>query len=278
MSYMESGPCYQPNRGKNTTKTVQREVPRTSQPAPIQARPTAIGDAPATTSVENFRKENDNEPLDMSHCNLTKKTTPVDVPKEISHVDPKMGKRKRKRTLSSSSSSSSCSASSNSSSASNDTTFSKAADPEVDLTEEVAYSVKEVETPMYIPSNKDEVGVSLIAEISKNRLLLNIGGKKFETSASTLKNEPDGLLAEMISKDSAVAPYKTEGLTTYFLDRNPRFFDFVLDYLRDPLNFVKILPSNKQVLRQLHVEATYYRLTGLVEILEQQGRSSIWEK
>ena len=94
MSYMESGPCYQPYRGKNTTKTVQREVPRTSQPAPIQARSTAIGDAPATTSVENFRKENDNEPLDMSHRNLIKKTTPVDVPKEISHVDPKMGKRK----------------------------------------------------------------------------------------------------------------------------------------------------------------------------------------
>ena len=129
MSYMESGPCYQPNRGKNTTKTDQREVPRTSQPAPIQARPTAIGDAPATTSVENVRKENDNEPLDMSHRDLTKKTTPVDVPKEISHVDPKMGKRKRKRTLSSSSSSSSCSVSSNSSSASNDTTFSKAAAP-----------------------------------------------------------------------------------------------------------------------------------------------------
>nr|XP_022336851.1 uncharacterized protein LOC111133067 [Crassostrea virginica] len=213
----------------------------------------------------------------MSRRNLTKKTTPVDVPKEISHVDSKMGKRKRKRTLSSSSLSSSCSALSNSS-ASNDTTFSKAADPEVDLTEEVAYSVKEVEAPMYIPSDKDKASVNLIAEIQKNRLLLNIGGKKFETSAPTLKNEPEGLLAEMISKDSDVAPYKAEGLTTYLLDRSPRFFDFVLDYLRDPLNFVKILPSNKQVLRQLHVEATYYRLTGLVEILEQQGRSSIWEK
>ena len=116
--------------------------------------PTAIRDAPATTSVENSRKENGNEPLDMSRRNLTKKTTPADVPKEISQVDANIRKRKRKRTLSSSSSSSTCSASSNSSSASNDTTFSKAADPEVDLTEEVAYSVKEVEAPMYIPSKK----------------------------------------------------------------------------------------------------------------------------
>ena len=123
----------------------------------------------------------------MSRRNLTKKTTPVDVTEEISHVDSKMGKRKRKRTLSSYSSSSSCSASSNSSSASNETTFSKAADPEVDLTEEVAYSVKEVEAPMYIPSDKDKAGVNLIAEIQKNRLLLNIGGKKFETSAPALK-------------------------------------------------------------------------------------------
>ena len=30
----------------------------------------------------------------------------------------------------------------------NDTTFSKAADPEVDLAKEVAYAVKEVETPV----------------------------------------------------------------------------------------------------------------------------------
>lgn len=85
----------------------------------------------------------------------------------------------------------------------------------------------------------------------------------------------------MISKDSEVTPYKTDRMATYFLDRNParpRFFDFIVDYVCDPLNFSKILPSNKQVLRQLHVEATHYRVTGLVEILEKQGRSSIREK
>lgn len=82
----------------------------------------------------------------------------------------------------------------------------------------------------------------------------------------------------MISKDSEVTPYKTDRMATYFLDRNLRFFDFIVDYVCDPLNFSKILPSNKQVLRQLHVEATHYRVTGLVEILEKQGRSSIREK
>lgn len=81
MSYMESGPHYQPNIGKNTTKTALREVPMTSQAAPIQARPTAIGDAPVTTSVDN------------SH--MTKNTIPVVVPKEVSHVDSKMEKCKR---------------------------------------------------------------------------------------------------------------------------------------------------------------------------------------
>lgn len=94
MSYMESGPHYQPNIGKNTTKTALREVPMTSQAAPIQARPTAIGDAPVTTSVDNSHKEN-NEPLNMSCRNLTKNTIPVVVPKEVSHVDSKMEKCKR---------------------------------------------------------------------------------------------------------------------------------------------------------------------------------------
>ena len=82
----------------------------------------------------------------------------------------------------------------------------------------------------------------------------------------------------MISKDSEVTPYKTDRMATYFLDRNLRFFDFIVHYVCDPLNFSKILPSNKQVLRQLHVEATHYRVTGLVKILEKQGRSSIREK
>ena len=42
-------------------------------------------------------------------------------------------------------------------------------------------------------------------------------------------------MAEMISKDSEVTPYKTDRMATYFLDRNPRFFDFIPDYLCDPL-------------------------------------------
>ena len=89
----------------------------------------------------------------MSCRNLTKQTAHVDVPKEVNNVDSKKKKRERKSAKentafrSSSFSSSSCSASSHSSSISNYTTFSK--DPEVDITEELTYTVKEVKAPVY---------------------------------------------------------------------------------------------------------------------------------
>ena len=91
--------------------------------------------------------------------------------------------------------------------------------------------------------------------------------------------EPDGILAGMVQKDSGVEPLITNGTAGYFIDRNPRFFDFILDYLRDPQNFHKIIPSNKQILRQLHVEANYYRLLPLCEILVEKSQSvvSLWE-
>jgi hypothetical protein len=67
-------------------------------------------------------------------------------------------------------------------------------------------------------------------------------------------------------------PYQTGGLDTYFIDRNPRFFDFILYFLRDPAQFSRILPADHDVLRQLHVEANFYKLSGLVDLVEQKNR------
>ncbi|KAK6182470.1 hypothetical protein SNE40_010155 [Patella caerulea] len=57
-------------------------------------------------------------------------------------------------------------------------------------------------------------------EGSKNkRIYLNIGGKKFETSVSTMSNDPSSLLAGMVEPDSPFNPYYLEDILYYFLDR-----------------------------------------------------------
>lgn len=104
-----------------------------------------------------------------------------------------------------------------------------------------------------------------------------MGGKKFETSTPILTSAPNGLLADMVAPGSPVKPYNTEGVFCYFIDRNPRFFDFILDFLRDPSSFHKIVPTNRQVLRQIHVEADYYGLPELCEIAVKKSMSALWE-
>jgi hypothetical protein len=144
---------------------------------------------------------------------------------------------------------------------------------------DIPYTVAETSAPPYIPTSIGSLNAAkCLSEIQMKRVILNVGGKRFETSSATLATIPEGLLAEMVSEASTIKPYKNEEVPTYFVDRNPRFFDFILDYLRDPRNFKKILPTNKQILRQLHVEATYYRLTGLTEIIEANGQSSLWNE
>jgi hypothetical protein len=140
----------------------------------------------------------------------------------------------------------------------------------------IPYTVAETPVNPYVPTNIDSLNATRhLSEIQK-RVILNVGGKRFETSSATLTTIPEGLLAKMMSEGSSIKPYMNEGVPTYFVDRNPKFFDFVLDYLRNPRNFRKILPNNKQILRQLHIEASYYQLTGLTEIIEASGQTSLW--
>lgn len=159
------------------------------------------------------------------------------------------------------------------------TTFSKTKDPPFDFSEAIItpYTVDEVPAPTYTPTDKNEVPLKLLAQYQTKRLVLNVGGKIFETSTPILTSVPDGLLASIVASGSSVRPYSTEGVFCYFIDRNPRFFDFILDFLRDPNSFQKIATTNRQVLRQIHVEAEYYRLLELCEIIMKKSMSALWD-
>ncbi|KAL6051831.1 Potassium channel tetramerization domain-containing protein [Balamuthia mandrillaris] len=61
----------------------------------------------------------------------------------------------------------------------------------------------------------------------KERVLLDVGGKRFATSKSSFSRFENSFFWSMLC---AGEPCSEDG--TYFIDRNPKFFDRILDYLR----------------------------------------------
>ena len=66
--------------------------------------------------------------------------------------------------------------------------------------------------------------------ISSDTVKFNVGGKVFEVAISTIQSQPEGLLAKML--DPRFSCEKDES-GAYFVDRNPEFFNIVLDVHRD---------------------------------------------
>jgi len=71
---------------------------------------------------------------------------------------------------------------------------------------------------------------------NKTRVKLNVGGTIFETTIETLMNEPDNYLSILVvqQQHSQKGPDHNNNTTNneIFIDRNPRHFEVILDYLR----------------------------------------------
>ncbi|KAJ3059592.1 hypothetical protein HK102_009917, partial [Quaeritorhiza haematococci] len=76
---------------------------------------------------------------------------------------------------------------------------------------------------------------------SSDRLILNVGGKLFETSRETLSSYPDSLLGRMFdpsNSSSLPKPDESTGVPAYFFDRNGDLFAPILDFYRTGRLFV----------------------------------------
>jgi hypothetical protein len=85
----------------------------------------------------------------------------------------------------------------------------------------------------------------------KKMIQLNIGGTVFTTSKTTLETQTSFL--------SSLINYKTLVDDTYFVDRDPTYFRYILNHLRGS----KYLPNNPSILRELFEEADFYCLQDL---------------
>jgi len=62
---------------------------------------------------------------------------------------------------------------------------------------------------------------------------LNVGGQLFQTSRTTLLNrEPNSVLAKMFDPESKIQPSCEDSSGAYLIDRDPKYFAPLLNYLR----------------------------------------------
>ena len=131
-------------------------------------------------------------------------------------------------------------------------------------------------------NNKIINDIKKFEPISSEIVYFNVGGTSFSTLKSNLiktSSEKDpfyysysyfkalvnGLIKPIYNRNNEI-----------FIDRNPKYFDFVLDQLRSiNTNTTFKLPKNNEVLAELYQEADYYMLDDLKDLLMPFQNSSI---
>ncbi|KAH7713932.1 BTB/POZ domain-containing protein KCTD17 [Aphelenchoides avenae] len=99
---------------------------------------------------------------------------------------------------------------------------------------------------------------------------LNVGGKVFQTSTQTLSRDSDSFLARLVSDNQSI-PIEKDGDGAILIDRNPEYFQIVLDYLRTG----RLTLSENVNFEQLMEEIDFYGLPALYTAVFEAKRSFI---
>jgi hypothetical protein len=88
------------------------------------------------------------------------------------------------------------------------------------------------------------------AKKRQNIVTLNVGGKKFTTTLTTLTKTPNSMLAAMFSGRFAVT---TDEKNRFFIDRDGKHFGTILNYLRDGFVVVPDTPQAKNEVKSFYL-------------------------
>ena len=114
------------------------------------------------------------------------------------------------------------------------------------------------------------------AHITKDKVVLNVGGTRFTTSVQTLTSVPNTFFASMFSgRFDLTLDADEDG--AHFIDRDGSRFRHILDYLRDPTGFELNADLTTAQRRELLKEAEFFCVAPLVTILRQTLEHSGFE-
>ena len=104
----------------------------------------------------------------------------------------------------------------------------------------------------------------------KGMVILNVGGERYTTSVETLTHEKDTFFTALFSKQWQLERDPKDD--SIFIDRNGKLFTYILEYLRTNVLLDDVMKN--EILRQkLVIEAQYFRLQSLIDVLTQSDRS-----
>eukprot|EP01122_Echinamoeba_exundans_P007291 TRINITY_DN2204_c0_g1_i1.p1 TRINITY_DN2204_c0_g1~~TRINITY_DN2204_c0_g1_i1.p1 ORF type:complete len:206 (+),score=36.31 TRINITY_DN2204_c0_g1_i1:66-620(+) len=101
------------------------------------------------------------------------------------------------------------------------------------------------------------------AQAAKEKIKLDVGGSLFATSKATLLTFANSFFHAMLSSKE-FTPDPQDG--AYFIDRNPKYFGMILDFMRS--GQIDLEELGQKDLRQLRDDADFYQLDALAAILE----------
>ena len=93
------------------------------------------------------------------------------------------------------------------------------------------------------------------------KIILNVGGKRYETYKDTLLSAPESYFVELIKGKEKVT-------NEYFIDANGKYFGIILDFLRERIKYVTDLPLDVEILKALRRESDFYKLPKLKYLTE----------
>jgi len=105
--------------------------------------------------------------------------------------------------------------------------------------------------------------------VSPSWVRLNVGGQTFLTTKTTLTKEKDSFLARLVSDDPDLPTDKDES-GAYMIDRDPKYFAPILNYLRHGKLIVDDHVSESGVLE----EAEFYAIKSMIPQLKEKLRNT----
>ncbi len=104
---------------------------------------------------------------------------------------------------------------------------------------------------------------------AKAKISLNVGGKHFATSRTTLLSYKNSYFYTMLSSGK----WQPDEDGEYFIDRNPKYFEIILDWMRNNRCLTSgVMELSKNKKEMLKKEAEFYLLDELVRDLEDPGK------
>lgn len=101
----------------------------------------------------------------------------------------------------------------------------------------------------------------------KKLILFNVGGTYFQTSRSTLtRATPNCSPLHRISSNSTNINFDRDEKGAYWIDRDPAYFQVLLNYMRHG----HLLLNNQLVEEGVLLEAEYFNIPQLVNLIQQR--------